>query len=134
VAAIVKVAVALAEFLIKYVIDLYLARRHARLARVNEQLSDFYGPLLALTSASNRAWQEFRSKHRCGGFAYWSQDPPPSEEDEQVWRTWMTAVFIPLNRQMRDVVITKAHLVREGEVGEDLLKLCAHVSAYEACR
>ncbi|MGW3321841.1 hypothetical protein [Streptomyces virginiae] len=38
-----------------YVDGLRLAQRQARLARVNRQLSDFYGPLFALMAANSRA-------------------------------------------------------------------------------
>jgi hypothetical protein len=45
---------------------------------------------------------------------------------------WLSTVFMPLNRQMRDVIVTHADLLEEGDVDPCLLDLCAHVAAYEA--
>jgi hypothetical protein len=43
-----------------YAYSLHLARRNARLERVSRQLSDLYGPLMALESAT----QDMPSEHR----------------------------------------------------------------------
>lgn len=127
----VPALVALAGFLAKYVSDRRLTARDNRLARTNEQLREFYGPLLSLVSASNSSWVVFRRTHRPGG-GYFKADPPISTEDETAWRLWMTTVFMPINRQVRDIVITQAHLLDDEGMPSCLLDLCAHVSAYEA--
>jgi hypothetical protein len=44
----------------------------------------------------------------------------------------MSQVFMPFNRQMRELVVTKAHLLDEDRAPHCLLVLCAHVAAYEA--
>ena len=54
-----------------YLADRYKAARAARLARIDRQLAEYYGPLLALASASNRTWKEFRRKYRPDG-QFWS--------------------------------------------------------------
>ncbi|QFU88417.1 hypothetical protein [Amycolatopsis sp. YIM 10] len=122
--------VALAGFLAAYWSNLRLARRRDRLERVNEQLKDLYGPLLALISAADSAWWIFRADYRPNG-AFWDQDDPPTEAEGEAWRLWISTVFMPLNRQMRDLIVTKAPLFDEESVPKCLLDLCAHVSAYE---
>jgi hypothetical protein len=126
----VPATVAVIGLLITYWFNLRLARRRDRLERVNEQLKDLYGPLLALVSAADSAWASFRDQYRPHG-SFWGRDPEPTDDEAQAWRRWMSTVFMPLNRQMRDVIVTKAHLFEEAEIPECLLRLCAHVSAYE---
>jgi hypothetical protein len=122
--------VALVGFLVTYVVNLRLARRKDRLERINEQLRDLYGPLYALEISARSAWMEFRKQYRPDR-RYWQDDPPPTAEEAQAWRTWMKSVFMPINRRMRDVVVTKAHLIDGSEMPQSLRDLAAHVSAYE---
>ena len=107
-----------------------LAARKDRLDRVNRQLSELYGPLLALTGATASAWAEFRNRYR-PDCAYWSQDPPPTPEEQEAWRNWITVIFMPLNRRMMEVVVTKADLLDETDMPGCFLELCAHVASYE---
>ena len=44
---------------------------------------------------------------------------------------WMSTVFMPLNRRMVEIIITRAHLVEQDYMPPQLLALCAHVSGYE---
>jgi hypothetical protein len=114
-----------------YRFNLHLARRKDQLERVNEQLKDLYGPLLALVSAADRAFKEFRKQYRPNVGHFWDPNPPPNESEAVAWRTWITTVFMPLNRQMRDHIVRTAHLINGTEMPECLLELSAHVSAYE---
>jgi hypothetical protein len=128
----VPASVAILGFFVAYVVNLRLARRSDQLARVSRQLSDFYGPLYALVNATEISWEAFRATHRPGGAFWGDPEDPPSEDDAAAWRVWMSLVFMPLNRQMRDLVVTQAHLLDQDQVPACLLTLCAHVSAYEA--
>ena len=125
----VPALVAIAGYAVAHRNNLRLAERNDRLDRVSRQLSNFYGPLLALSYASNASWRVFRRRYRPGG-GFWN-DPPPTLEEAAIWRSWMTEVFTPLNRQMRDVVVTKADLLDEDHMPQPLLDLCAHVASYE---
>jgi len=128
----VPACVAILGFFVAYVVNLRLAQRSDQLAWVSRQLSDFYGPLYALVNATEISWRAFRANHRPGGSFWGDPDNPPSEADAAAWRLWMSLVFMPLNRQMRDLVVTKAQLLDEDQVPDCLLTLCAHVSTYEA--
>lgn len=128
----VPACVAILGFFVAYVVNLRLNRRSDQLAWVSRQLSDFYGPLYALVEATEISWRAFRTNHRPGGSFWGDPDNPPSEVDAAAWRLWMSLVFMPLNRQMRDLVVTKAQLLDEEQVPDCLLTLCAHVSTYEA--
>ncbi|MYV61143.1 hypothetical protein GTW37_18385 [Streptomyces sp. SID4931] len=126
------VSLAFVGYLVTYLNGLRLAQRQARLARVNQQLSDFYGPLFALTESNARAYEAFCEKYaRPDGVHPFDHDIPPTEEELAEWRIWATTVFLPNIQKMRDVVVTKADLLIEEEVPPVLLELCAHVSGYE---
>ena len=131
--ALIGVFVAAIGYFVKYTTDLKLAQRNDRLERINRQLSEFYGPLLALTRASDESWQAFRRRYRPpGGESFWKSDPPLTREDAVAWRLWMTTVFVPVQRRMMELVLEHADLIEEPEMPPCLLALCAHVAGYQA--
>ena len=132
IAAIAAVLVAAFGYVVKHASDVRLAQRNDRLQRINRQLSDFYGPLLALTRSSNESWLAFRKRYRPGSGSYWKTDPPPTVDDVIAWRLWMTTVFMPVNQRMTDLVLSHADLIDEPEMPPCLLAMCAHVAGYQA--
>lgn len=122
------VGVAALGYAATYLNNLRLAVRKDTLDRINSQLKDFYGPLLALLSASHlvyNRWRETESTSHGG----WEK---ATDQRKDQWRLWISTVFMPLNRHMVDIVITHAHLIDEDYMPPELLVLCAHVSGYEA--
>jgi hypothetical protein len=132
-AIVVGVLLAFVGYVVKYVNDLRLAQRKDRLDRVNRQLSELYGPLYALNAADSRLWSEFMHLHAPKSQAFWSlTGKPPTDEQAEAWRLWMTTVFMPLNREMRNAVVDHADLLRDSDgMPKCLLDLCAHVAGYE---
>ncbi len=128
----IGVCVAAIGYFINYRIDLRLKQRNDRLERINRQLNEFYGPLLALTRSSGESWQAFRKRYRPGGGSFWKSDPPPTREDAVAWRLWMTTVFMPLHQRMVELVLENAALIEEPEMPPCLLTMCAHVAGYQA--
>ncbi|WP_458686247.1 hypothetical protein [Nocardia tengchongensis] len=126
------VGLAFVGYMATYLNGLRLGQRQARLVRINEQLSELYGPLLALMEANQRTFDAFHAD-----FALEDGRCPicdvlvPSERDLAEWRFWATTVFIPNIKAMRDVIVSKADLLIETEMPAVLLELCAHVSGYE---
>ena len=131
--ALVGVVAAVLGYFVTYGTNLRLAQRNDRLERINQQLSEFYGPLLALTRSSGQSWQAFRQRYRPpGSESFWKSDPPPTKEDAIAWRLWMTTVFMPVHQRMMELVLNRAHLIEEPEMPPSLLTLCAHVNGYQA--
>jgi hypothetical protein len=128
----IGVGVAAIGYFIKYRMDLELEQRNGRLERINRQLSEFYGPLLALTRSSDESWKAFRNRYRPGGGSFWKSDPPLTREDAIAWRQWMTTVFMPLHQRMMDLVLQHAALIEEPEMPSCLLVMCVHVAGYQA--
>jgi hypothetical protein len=128
----ITVLLALGGYLATYVNNVRLAQHKDRLERVNRQLSEFYGPLFALTRSTSASWAAFRSKYRPDVQSYWDSRSPATSEEAAVWRLWITEVFMPLDVQMAEIVVQKADLLDEAEMPQCLLDLCAHVAAYRA--
>ncbi len=129
----VGVVAAVLGYFVTYGTNLRLAQRNDRLERINHQLSEFYGPLLALTRSSGQSWQAFRKRYRPpGSESFWKSDPPPTKEDAIAWRLWMTTVFMPVHQRMMELVLNRADLIEEPEMPPSLLDLCAHVNGYQA--
>lgn len=103
--------------------------RQVRLAFVNEQLRSLYGPLYALSQASEAAWEKFRAQCRPDG-AFFSPDHPPSQVELEAWMRWMRVVFTPMNEAMVAAIVGYADLV-EGETPPVFLALIAHVEGYK---
>jgi hypothetical protein len=133
VVALVGVVAAVLGYFVTYWSNHRLAQRNDRLERINRQLSEFYGPLLALTRSSGQSWQAFRQRYRPpGSESFWKSDPPPTREDAIAWRLWMTTVFVPVHQQMMELVLNRADLIEEPDMPACLLALCAHVNGYQA--
>ncbi|MFE7467992.1 hypothetical protein ACFU6R_28310 [Streptomyces sp. NPDC057499] len=134
-AAIVTIGLAFAGYLVTYLNGLRLAQRQERLARVNRQLSEFYGPLLALVEINNRVYRAFAERHpRPDGRSPMDQGPeelPPTDEELAEWRLWIAKVFLPNHRAMRDILVNKADLLSEPHMPPILMEVYAHASWHE---
>ncbi|WP_433889872.1 hypothetical protein [Streptomyces sp. CA-111067] len=134
-AAIITVGLAFAGYLVTYLNSLRLEQRKERLARVNRQLSEFYGPLLALTEINSRVYKGFSERHpRPDGrspLQHGADGIPPTDEESAQWRLWITTVFLPNHRAMRDILVAKADLLREPHMPQILLEVYAHASWHE---
>ncbi len=126
---VVSVLLAVGGYVATYLYNLRLAQRKDRLEHVNRQLSELYGPLVALTTSGESAWTEFRKLYR-PGVAFWGTQPPPTDDEAAAWRLWMTEVFMPLNERIVDVVTNNAELLEETQMPQPLLDVCAHVAGY----
>jgi hypothetical protein len=126
----ITVILAFSGYLITYLNNVRLSQRAGRLERVNRQLAELYGQLFALSQASDRAWQAFRRKYRYGKM-YFDEGAPPTVEELEAWRLWMSTVFMPNNLRMYELVLSKSDLLIESEMPQCLLDFCAHVTAYQ---
>src|SRR5262249_16273891 len=90
-----------------------------------------YGPMLALSSVIDACWALLMHTHRPHRLAFFDGGPI-TEADREVWVRWMETVFMPANRQIYELVVTKAHLLVLGDdMPQCLLDFCAHVAGYE---
>jgi hypothetical protein len=103
----VTVLLALSGYLVTYITSLRLTQRKDRLDRINRQLSEFYGPLLALQEAGTRTRDMIPPEQKT------TPDFSPTKDALAEWRNWMTHTFMPLNRRRSEIVIRHADLLIE---------------------
>jgi hypothetical protein len=120
-----SILVAVLAFVFNQQAQLEQERRQARLARVNLQLRELYGPLNALVDVNERLWAALHESHL----------PPQAERRPERaaedWRVWRDNALMPVNLKMRDLIIDHADLLVESEVPQPLRDFCAHVSSLE---
>ena len=107
------------------------ARRQAQLSRVNSQLSDFYGPMLAHASVNTRAFRLFLDKYRVGQSLFARGTGAMSTKRVAAWESWIRLVFMPANRAMVDLITSQTHLIDDDTMPECLVHFLAHASGYE---
>ncbi|TYB49798.1 hypothetical protein [Actinomadura chibensis] len=100
--------------------------RQARLARVNSQLRDLYGPLHALVEVNERIWESLRA----AGLPA-KQDRRPGQAQWEDWPLWRDGALMPANTRMRDLIISHADLLIEPEVPAPVQDFCSHVTSFE---
>jgi hypothetical protein len=123
--------VAVSGYVITYQNSLLLSQRKERLDRIDRQLRELYGPLLALHLTSNEAVKEFRRSYRPTRAPYWSKGDPPTEMEAEAWRLWITEVAMPINERMVQVIQEHADLLEEPEIPKPFTKLSAHTAGYK---
>ena len=114
---------------IAYFNSMRLERRKNRLERINKQLNDFYGPLLATVKANNYAWKNFKKKYLEGqdekrGFV---AKYNPNENETREYYNWMKNVFMPNNELLYRIVVKKTSLLEDNDIPLPLLKLAIHI-------
>jgi hypothetical protein len=105
-------------------------RREAQLKRLDEQLRILYGPLYALSGASEAAWNSFMAKFAPEAGVFIKPDRPPTEEELSIWRSWITTVILPMNEEMEKLVRSHWDLVENEEIQPSLIQLVAHTTGY----
>lgn len=132
---IVGALIAVGGWLVAHFSKLHFEKRSAKLARINEQLENLYGPLMATLTASHETWVSFTGKHwpSHGMKGYFGKEQDQlSEAELRRWRTWIVNVFHPLNERVESIIIDNIHLIEGDDIPEAFTKALSHVSAYRA--
>lgn len=124
IAAASAAVVALMSAFLTYNTTRRLSNRSDQISFVGRQLSELYGPLQALSKASETSWAEFRKK-------YYHDDVVLDEDTKILWKYWITNVFMPINRKMLDAILLHADLIEGIEMPLCFAQFCAHVTGYE---
>jgi hypothetical protein len=132
VAASAAICVAVLGALLSYINMRRLGRRQARLARLNAQLQEFYGPLYAIFQANRIAHRRFVNTLRPGSTTLFAPDVRPLDEGElRLWRLWAESAHRNRSIPAYKIIINKAHLLIEDEIPQCLLDFCAHKAGYD---
>ena len=127
---IVTAAVAVIGYFLTYWNNLRLSRHQARLELVNRRLNEFYGPLFIITRTISIAYQAQLTK--LGRKQVYEEGRTLTPEEWEDNYAWVVAVYAPLEQELSDLIVRKAHLLREQAIPEVLLTLVAHVSVTKA--
>lgn len=106
-----------------------LEQRKNRLERINVQLNQFYGPLLAIVQSSQQAWENFVGKYGDNPDFYKKKHNPTPEQVAE-FHNWMRTVFMPNNHQLNNIVVNNTSLLVEDEIPRVLLDLMAHIMEF----
>lgn len=130
--AIAAVSAALLAAIVSYWQAQILHRRQARLARLNAQLKELYGPVHATLEASRIAYRRLLDKLRPGSTSLFDdKEQPATEEELEIFRLWIETVSHPRASEAYKLIISKAHLLIENEMPPCLLDFCAHKAGYD---
>lgn len=106
--------------------------RKAQIDRINEQVKDLYGPLLACISASKTSYDAMIRQHSPDGtvssFVGAIQENPKGEQGH-AYRHWIKTVLMPLNQKAADVIINNLNLLESATIPASMLQFVAHVSS-----
>ena len=118
--------------MVTYLNNLRLARRADKLDFINAQLDELYGPLYVITQSGQILFQALRAKGMKQGRIVINEDAPDSADDISEWRIWVENVYQPLNEELEQVIIHKAHLIIEEEMPQCLKRFLAHTAGFKA--
>lgn len=62
---------------------------------------------------------------------YFSYDHPLAVEQTSIWRSWMKAVFQPMNQKIEDIIQNNAQLISGNQMPKVFQTVIAHVEAYK---
>lgn len=127
----IPIAAAILAAVAAYGFNIRLEKRKAELKFVSDQLQYLYGPMMALSDASRQAWEKFREECRPSGPFFDRSDPPTKEEIEK-WRLWVSEVFMPINLKLEKIIIENAHLLDTESMPRSFQLLLAHIATYRA--
>ena len=122
-------------WLITWSLNRVEAARQRRLERVDRQIRDLYGPVYVRLRAMRELWDAFLAEHprRHGEPSYFIDDGASNTDDEKTrWCLWMSTVFLPMNREARDIVLANMDLFDGHEVPAPVLDFIIHVGGYDA--
>jgi len=131
IAAVAALLVGVVGALLSYANARRLSRTEAQLARVNAQLSELYGPMHATLEATRIAYEKFVQSSRGSPNFFNPRLPKPTDEELELWRTWVTTVLQPGNKRTYELIVNKAHLLIDDEMPQCLLTFCAHVAGFD---
>ncbi len=124
------VGLAFTGYLYTHQSQLELNQSQAKLERVNKQLRNLYGPLYALTQVEKTNWEVFRKHNKPGG-GYWSQENPPTTEEAEAWRIYISEIDMPRYLHMERVILENSDLIEGDDIPQILLDLSVHIAGYK---
>jgi hypothetical protein len=102
----------------------------AKLAHLDAQIKHLYGPVYASLMSGAAVWEAFHKKYWPDRKTYF--DGNQDAKDEELWRIWIQAVFLPIHKEVKSTIVANVDLFRGNEIPPVAIELLAHIHAYEA--
>ena len=121
----------LVGYLITYYYGWRIEQKKANLQLIDDKLQYLYGPLFALTTASDQAIGSLR--RRLG--REYIVDPKIKsypKKDILLYRLWMVEILMPLNLKMEEIIVSNTHLIEGPNLPQPFLLFLAHIETYKA--
>jgi hypothetical protein len=117
--------------IVGYAVSFVSDHRKSEIEFVNSQIEKLYGPLYAYGVANAGSWTELHQR-RGGDPDYFHDHPPVTAQDVEIWRRWMTNVFMPKNIKMEEVIIENSQLLDKSKIYPVFEDLITHIESYKA--
>lgn len=134
---VVTILLALLGLVIKYLNDLYLARRKDELDRVNRQLKELYGPMNGWLISARLAYEEFY-KFYPGHIEKFVEEIDSEGEEAiqakkavQAWVQVMTHVFVPAYLNVQEIIVSNSDLLEEDEYNDCIKVFILYALSYK---
>ena len=128
ISACTTVVVAALVFALNQYAQMRAERRQARLARINTQLRELYGPLYVLVDVNECIYRGLMAAGLPG------KGDRTKDTLAVGWKKWLDHALFPANVRMRDLILSNGDLLREEAMPDELRMFCAHVSSFEVSR
>jgi hypothetical protein len=128
IAAIVTVAGWIANHALTTRAERTRKRHEARLAYVERQLEQLYGPLLFLVEEGRSAFHDF-----CGTLGrnvVFTGEGSLTPDELQLWLFWVDHEFMPRNEAIQSLLSSKAHLIVGDRMPESYLQFVDHHNSW----
>ncbi|TET21454.1 MAG: hypothetical protein E3J71_09605 [Candidatus Stahlbacteria bacterium] len=144
---------AIGGYLFAYFHKLHLAQREDRLRFIARQIDEFYGPLYVILTSIKKTFNLLISKAKEDAGYKVEEEPsshemsealrqkmidrfvkehrPKSADEISEWRLWVETISMPWRRKVKDILLSKAHLLIDEELPECIVDYVSYVGEWE---
>lgn len=101
----------------------------ASLQFIDRQLEELYGPLAFLIWESDRAFKDLLETLG-RSFVFHSERPMP-EQELKIWLFWLDNFFFPKNEKIKELLMTKTHLIEGEEMPVSYIKFLEYYNSWK---
>jgi hypothetical protein len=131
--ATIAASVSIMGWIINYALSGYRDRRNQQLAAslkyTERQLEELYGPLAFLILEGKRTFIDLLET--LGRPYVFQQDKALSENELKLWLFWAENSLLPRNEKMKDLLMTKTHLIEGEKIPASYLSFLDHCNSWK---
>ena len=133
-AALIAAAMTITGWLVSHNLDLRRQRAlhqlRSRIEFIEKQLEQLYGPLNILVLESERSFKELLRVLPRAGSVVFEDGKDLTPEEQETWRFWVEQDLLPRNERIKDLLMTKMHLVDGNSIPKSYLRFIDHHNAW----